>query len=146
MSSPPPLVRHAEEALRAAIAQSPPTTTAIAAAFDGLCMALRDRLNTVFGTVAVSALFARAVHLATAEFPWLKEVFPPGSGACALQGLQTVQGHVEPHTLAQALAAVLGYEIRLLSELVGEDLTMPLVQDAWASPGQSDITKGQHPS
>jgi hypothetical protein len=138
MSS-PNLRRLVRETLRASVGTSAPTPVAIGAAFDVLCIALRKRLQPVFGAVAVSALFARAVHVASIEFAWLAEVLPPGADACARDGLEALNGQVDPSILEEALVAVLSREIGLLCELIGDDVVMPLVYEAWALPERSDV-------
>jgi hypothetical protein len=138
MSS-PNLRRLAQETLRASIGTSAPTPVEIGAAFDVLCVALRKRLQPVFGAVAVTALFARAVHLVSAEFAWLADVLPSGADACARDGLEALNGQVDPGEFEEALGAVLSREIGLLSEFIGDDVVMPLVYEAWALQGRSDV-------
>ena len=133
-----------QETLRASIGTLAPTPVEIGAAFDVLCVALRKRLQPVFGAVAVTALFARAVHVESETFAWLADVLPAGADACARDGLEALHGQVPPAVLEEALGAVLSREISLLSEFIGDDVVMPLVYEAWALHTRSDaLAKGE---
>jgi hypothetical protein len=108
----------------------------LAKAFDDLCVRLHERLQPVFGSVAVDALFGRAVHLAADEFPWLREA---GLEArpCQTDGIEKLE-HLDPGTIEEGLATVLAHDIDLLIGFVGEDLVLPLVQQAWDIEGVVD--------
>jgi len=102
----------------------------LASAFNTLCERLRQRLQPLFGAAAVAALFARAVHVATSEFPWLAEVIGKNGDGCSPDAIARIQG-VDMETVEDGLAAVLANNIDLLSTFVGNDLVLPLVQQAW---------------
>src|SRR5258708_225305 len=55
----------------------------LASAFNTLCDRLQQRLQPLFGTSAVTALFARALHVATVEFPWLADVIGKNGDGCS---------------------------------------------------------------
>jgi hypothetical protein len=129
--SSPKLRRFARHALVAAAGDPAPDQAQLASAFDVLCDRLRDRLHPLFGPAAITALFARALHVATGEFAWLADVVPTNGERCSLEGLERVSGTLERETLEEGLAAVLAHEIGLLSAFIGEDFVMPLVQAAW---------------
>ena len=104
--------------------------TQLAAAFDALCGRLHRQLLPLFGTTGVDALFERAVHVAAREFPWLGELVreavrtntsPIGSGPS--EKLKS--------THWERPWSVLAHNIELLNTFVGEDLVLPLVQQAW---------------
>jgi hypothetical protein len=132
MSS-PKLRRFVRHALVAATGVADPDRAQLLSAFDMLCDQLRARLHPMFGTPAVAGLFARAHRVAASEFPWLADVVPRDGERCSLEGLETVSGHVEADTMADGLAAVLAHDIGLLSTFIGDDLVMPLVQEAWGA-------------
>ncbi len=77
----------ASRALAYELDRTPPDAAQLGQAFETLCVRLRARLQAMFGGAAVEALFARSLHLARGEFPWLKNVSPadavryPSSGA-----------------------------------------------------------------
>jgi hypothetical protein len=108
-----------------------PDAAQLLSSFDLLCERLRARLHPLFGATAIAALFARAVHVAAAESPWLAAIVPHDGQRCSLEGLERVNGKIEREALADGLASVLAHELALLSAFIGEDLVMPLVQAAW---------------
>jgi hypothetical protein len=118
-------------ALLGVIGDTAPDRAQLASSFDLLCDRLRARLNPLFGPTAIAALFARALHVATAEFPWLAEVVLKDGERCSLAGLERVSGEIKHEALTEGLAAVLAHEIGLLSAFIGEDFVIPLVQAAW---------------
>ncbi len=103
----------------------------LASAFNTLCERLRQRLQPLFGASAVTALFARALHVATAEFPWLADVIGKNGDGCSANVITSPE--VEMASLEDGLAAVLAHNIGLLSTFVGDDLVLPLVQEAWGT-------------
>jgi hypothetical protein len=136
MSS-PKVRRFATHALVAATGVAAPDRAQLASAFDVLSDSLRARLQPIFGTDAITALFRRAVRVATSEFPWLSDVIPGNTEGCSVQGLDTV-AHLDLGLLAEGLAAVLAHDVGLLSTFIGDDLVMPLVEEAWATASLSD--------
>jgi len=109
-----------------------PSREQLAAAFGTLCSRFRDRLQPLFGSTAVDTLFLRAVYLATAEYRWLDRVVPKTQDPCAVDRTASV-GVLETGVLEEGLAAVLAHNIELLAAFVGEDLVLPLVQQAWGT-------------
>lgn len=124
------LRRFVRRALVDATGQTAPDKAQLASSFDLLCERLRARLHPLFGPTAIAALFARALHVATAEFPWLTDAVPKDGARCSLEGLERV-GQIERSALEDGLATVLAHNIGLLSAFIGEDFVMPLVQAAW---------------
>jgi hypothetical protein len=122
-----------------------PDRPQLASSFDVLCDRLRSRLRPMFGPTAIAALIARALHVATAEFPWLADVVAKDGERCSLEGLERVSAEIELDAIQTGLAAVLAHEIGLLSAFIGEDFVMPLVQAAWetTSVGPAQI-EGDH--
>jgi hypothetical protein len=129
--SSPKLRRFTRHALVAMTGDPLPGEAQLALAFDLLCDRLRARLHPLFGPAAIAALFARALHVATAEFPWLSEVLPKDGDRCSLDGVERVSREITREALTEGLAAVLAHEIELLSAFIGDDFVMPLVQAAW---------------
>jgi hypothetical protein len=118
-----------------------PDPPRLASAFNKLCDRLRDHLQPLFGTTAVTALFARALHVSTAEFPWLAKVIGKNGDGCSMDVLPTIQD-VDIGTLPDGLATVLAHNIGLLSTFVGDDLVLPLVQEAWGTVMMADDQPG----
>jgi hypothetical protein len=132
----PSLRRFVRRALVDATGVAEPDRAQLAAAFDTLCQRLRSRLQPWFGTAAVAALFVRSVHVATGEYPWLDEIAREGQDSCSVDGIATFDS-LDVDTLHAGLATVLAHNIGLLTTFVGEDLVMPLVQQAWGVSGVS---------
>jgi hypothetical protein len=129
--SSPQLRRFVQHVLVGATGQTAPDQSQLVSSFDLLCERLRARLHPLFGPTAIAALFARAVHVATAEFSWLGAVVAKDGERCSLEGLGRVSGTMDRATLEEGLSAVLAHEIGLLGAFIGEDFVMPLVQAAW---------------
>jgi hypothetical protein len=144
--SSPALRRFVQHTLVSSAGPASPDRAHLAASFDVLCERLRARLHPLFGASAIAALYARAVSVATAEFPWLAEVVAKDGTPCSLDGLERVSGAVDRDALVKGLAAVLAHEIGLLSAFIGEEFVMPLVQAAWEStaPGVVALIEGDH--
>ena len=130
--SPPQLRRFVRRALLDATGAPRPDRPALIAAFTKLCEHLHQRLRTLFGTAAVRALFARAFHVAAVEFPWLTNVVPTNGAGCSVENAAALH-EIEMEKIEEGLAAVLALNIGLLTTLVGEDLILPLVQEAWGA-------------
>jgi hypothetical protein len=105
----------------------------LSSTFNSLCERLHQRLRPIFGGTAVDALFARAVHLAATEFPWLTDAVGTSGSVCSADGLAAVRD-VPLARLEDGLAAVLIHTIELLNVFVGEDLVLPIVEQAWSIP------------
>jgi hypothetical protein len=130
--SSPSLRRFVRRALVDATGSASPGRAQLAAAFDTLCERLRRQLQPLFGTAAMNALFQRALHVATAEFSWLRELVPGDQDPCASDRIAS-NGDLDIETLVEGFAAVLAHNIGLLNTFVGEDLVLPLVQQAWGA-------------
>jgi hypothetical protein len=128
--NPPTLRRFVRRALVDATGSASPDRAQLASAFDLLCERLRRQLKPIFGVTAVNALFVRAVHVAAAEFAWLREVLPSDQDPCVTDRIASA-GEPANETMEEGLAAVLAHNIGLLNTFVGEDLVVPLVQQAW---------------
>jgi hypothetical protein len=132
------LRRFVRHALVAAAEDTAPDAAQLRAAFDLLCDRLWFRLRPLFGELAIKALFARSLHVSRAEFEWLESVTASTDGRCALDGLETVSRELAPQRLADGLAAILAHEIALLSAFIGDDIVLPLVEQAWGAASMTD--------
>ena len=130
----PSLRRFAGRALVDTTGVPEPDHTQLTSAFTTLCHRLRHRLQPLFGAAAVDALLLRSVQVATKEWPWLAGTVVNGQDACSLPAMAALE-RLEVHTLKEGLATVLAHKIWLLSTFVGEDLVLPLVQQAWGVRG-----------
>ena len=132
----PSLRRFVRRALVDTAGVEKPDRAQLASAFDTLCQRLRSGLQPLFGTAAVGALFMRSVHVAIGEYPWLADIVPKGQDSCTVHENARL-ANVDVNTVHEGLATVLALNIGLLSAFVGEDLVLPLVQQAWGVSGSS---------
>jgi hypothetical protein len=131
-SSSPRLRRFVNRALVDATGAAEPDCSQIAAAFTSLCTRLRQRLQPLFGTTAVAALFARGLHVAALEFAWLPEIVGQNGEARLADGTASV-AQLDVRGLQDGLAAALADTIGLLCAFIGEELVLPFVQEAWGT-------------
>jgi hypothetical protein len=105
------------------------------------CRKLCERLAKLVTAAGCRALVGRALHLASAESPFLEGVRAGSPPETCLEGLgERVQG-VEPAAAEHGLAAILASLIGLLVTFIGEDLTLRLVRDVWPDvpPVEGDV-------
>ena len=95
------------------------------------CQKLCARVARLVTTAGSEALLARALSLATIEFPFLAGVQPSPMADRCLQGLHARVEEVEPAVMRDAATAVLAGIIMLLCSFIGQDLTLGLVRDIW---------------
>lgn len=137
-SGPSRLRRFVRHALVAATEDTAPDGAQVRAAFDLLCDQLWLRLRPLFGELAIKALFTRSLHVSRAEFAWLENVTTTSDNRCALEGLDAVSRDLGPQVLADGLAAILAHQIALLSAFIGDDIVLPLVEQAWGAASMSN--------
>jgi hypothetical protein len=123
------LRRFVRRALVDATGVPKPDRAQLASAFATLSQRLRGRLQSWFGTTAISALFARSVHLAAGEYPWVAGIVADAEESFSVERIATLET-VDANTVEEGFAAILAHNIGLLSAFVGEDLVLPLVQEA----------------
>lgn len=104
---------------------------ALAEAMEKSCRRLHERLDPLIGTGGFRALLARALHLATKDFPWLDAVRVEEHPSCELKGLREAVKGSDAAAVNGALVLVLANIIWLLVTFIGEDITLGLVRDVW---------------
>jgi hypothetical protein len=111
--------------------EEPRDPGALAAAAERVCRKLAGRLARLITLVGYQALVARALHLASAHFPFLAGVAAESRSDTYLTGLpEHVQG-VDPAEVGDGLTAVLAHIVGLLTTFIGDDLTVHLLADVW---------------
>jgi hypothetical protein len=91
---------------------------------------LAEQLSPLVGENGFSALYARTIRLVRPHFPWLSA---SQSGAPVAQLLEILMGdyqRVEPDEADRAHAGLLETFTKLLSSLIGEALTIRLLDSA----------------
>ena len=98
--------------------------------FESACEALQRHLDRMIGLRGFHALLSRAIFLTRAEHPWLVPLRVSDRNGCALEGVAeaTLAGAGEAPA---GFAAVMATMITLLASLIGEDLTIRLLREAW---------------
>jgi hypothetical protein len=119
------------QALTRVAASAHPDPNRSIGAFNILRDLLRRRLEPIFGSGAVDALFARSTSLAANEFRWLNDAMP--NGARPFRETPPPANTPAAGPLLDGLVAVLSHDIALLIAFVGEDFVMPIVRQAWAT-------------
>jgi hypothetical protein len=92
---------------------------------------LGERLSRLVGTEGYRALVARALHLASAEFPLLNSVRPGVSPPGRLVGLQRGSRQTPAAEVRDAVAAALAVLLWLLEQFIGRDLTQGILREVW---------------
>lgn len=89
-------------------------------------------LVPLIGEVGVTALTARAWHLAQRDYPWLAHTQDPTQpGEPFAQLRLAVEQQDDPAVAAEAAAVALAILLTLLVTFIGEPLAMSLVRRAW---------------
>lgn len=89
---------------------------------------LRRPISSLAGATGYRALLARALSLAKAQTPGLSSVHVEPDGSLELDGSDLLNGEAE-----EADTVLIAQLLGLLSNFIGEDLTLRLVHDAWPS-------------
>ena len=100
-------------------------------AAERVCAKLSRRLARLITADGYSAILARALHLAMAEFPFLDGVRPSSSTNVCLEGLRELAHTTDATRIREAVVAVLAGTIALLDTFIGEELALRLVRDIW---------------
>jgi len=90
---------------------------------------LRPLLTALMGNVGFRALISRALALANAEVSWLRAVHVKADGS--LEGLGELEAQVDPEEMAEGSVVLAAQLLGLLVVLIGENLTLRLVSEAW---------------
>jgi hypothetical protein len=88
-------------------------------------------LAPLIGQTGIDALFARAVHLAQREYPWLATTREPEQADGPFARVNSSLERQDPALATEAAAAVLAIFTGLLVTFIGEPLTTGLLRKAW---------------
>lgn len=95
---------------------------------------METQLAPVIGTRGVDVLFARALHMTSATFPWLDTPRDRKDNEDRPGSVKRRLADREPGVAEEASVALLATFVELLTKLIGENLTERLMKTAWA-PG-----------
>ena len=102
---------------------------------------MRPHLTTLMGNVGFRALLSRALALASAEVPWLRAVHVKADGS--LEGLGELEAQVDPEEMAEGRVVLAAQLLGLLVILIGENLTLRLVREAWRNLSLNGLDFGK---
>ncbi len=108
-----------------------PDGAASVAAVERACQRLRDHLVDLLGSVGVSALLTRALHLAQRENPFLAGVAVNGEPDACFTGLEESLAARTDEEATAAAATVLTHVFDLLVVMLGEELGMKPIRKLW---------------
>jgi hypothetical protein len=94
-----------------------------------VCEKLRVELSKTTGVGGFSALVSRALALAGAEAPWLRELQINSDGS--LRGLHELEAKLDSRLVAEGQVVLLSQLLGLLVTFIGPALTLQLLQDIW---------------
>jgi hypothetical protein len=126
-----PQLRDLARRLFAREAKKSRAPAALAEAMEVTCRRLHARLDPLIGAGGFRALLARALHLATKEFPWLAAVSVEEHPACELKGSREAARGLEASQVNEGFALVLANVVWLLVTFIGHDIAFGLVQEVW---------------
>jgi hypothetical protein len=111
---------------------------AIAAAARRSCERLAQHLTPLIGKAGVAAIYARSLHLAHRQFPWLASVGASDQGDEPFTRLQASLAPQEPGVATEAAVLVLATVGDLLVSFIGESLTAHFLRGAWPDDFAAD--------
>lgn len=118
-----------------------PDSAAIGAAVLRTWELAAEQLTTLIGPRAVTVLLLRALHLASAEFPFLAQVAAQGNDA--LPALQTGLAQRLPGEAIEVGVSLMVTFNELLATLIGVSLSERLMTPVWA-PSPRNIEEKTH--
>lgn len=104
---------------------------------DRACQQLSLRLSFLLTATTTTALLARSVSIASLQFPFLGSVRPGSAPHGCLSGLSDALHDIEPAHAHEAVVAVLGNLLGLVSTFVGDDLMLRVGRNLWSPPAES---------
>jgi hypothetical protein len=98
---------------------------------------LRPHLTTFMGNAGFHALLMRALALAGAEMPWLREVQLSPTGSLTLPEELAEKGAGK--TLLEGRVMLVAQLLGLMVAFIGEKLTLQLLLDVWPKLSSKDF-------
>jgi len=100
-----------------------------------VCEKLRSPLGKMLGAGGFHSLLARALALAAAEIPWLREMPIMADGT--LQGLDLLEVKLDARLVAEGEVILVAQLLGLLVTFIGPALTLRFLHDVW--PTMDDL-------
>jgi hypothetical protein len=105
-----------------------------------VCDKLRESLSALVGTRGFRTLMVRALSLAKIEVPWLSKVEVGTNGLPILP--DALERETDPDEAAKGGLALVTQLLDLLATLIGDALTLRLVQQIWPKTALNDPKSG----
>jgi len=134
-------MRHLAERLVAQEKRNSHSSGTPAPAASDVLRKLRPQLANLMGNAGFGALISRALALAKADVPCLREVRVKADGS--LEGLAALQAQFAPEEIAESVVAVLARLLELLVAFIGASLTRQLAQEIWPDLSLDDLQTGR---
>lgn len=103
----------------------------LADAAERICEKLYGELTPLIGIDGLTAIFARALHLVQAEFPFLQGGKVELQSAACLKGLHQSSQGLEPAEVRRGIVTFLASLVWLLGTFIGEAMVLRLIARAW---------------
>ncbi|MFG6430511.1 hypothetical protein [Roseateles sp. LYH14W] len=116
----------------------------IATAILALWTDIEAALQPIVGRRGVAALFKRALHLTTAQHPWLAPLKPGQEDAVDMAHLRQLVAEQAPAQAGAAGSALFENFRELLTALIGTPLSERLLQAVWSN--SSSAAPAQDPT
>jgi len=100
---------------------------------------LRRQMVILIGPEGFDALFARALALTRAEYPMLAGIHYEAANGYGLTGLRESAHEHAPTDLLDALVTVTAHFLAVLVRLIGADLVVRLMREAWPELPPKDV-------
>jgi hypothetical protein len=114
--------------------KNPRSSEELAYATERACQKIRSNLSRVLGQDGSNVLVARSLKLAQKQFPCLQPV--EATPNVCLEGLLDSIQAQDPEKTLQVCAGIIESLVSLLASLVGENLAITLVEEAYINPGR----------
>jgi hypothetical protein len=112
--------------------EEPTTSDVLASAAARLLDKLTRRLAEVIGPAGVQAIFVRAVKLQRPEFAFLDERIVPGErGGSPAESLGACLREQDPEVVQEISVILFATFVGLLATVIGERLSLSLLQQSW---------------
>jgi hypothetical protein len=102
---------------------------------------LRPHLAMLYGIAGYRSLLSRALVLADAEVPWLREMHMKADGS--LEGLEALRERLDPDEILDGKIALLSELLGSLVAYVGPGLTLRLMEQVWPKISMNESDFGE---
>jgi hypothetical protein len=108
-------------------------TEKVADAAVDLWAQIATQIISIVGEGGFNSLYARSVFLAKSEFPWLAAISLPSKSEHRFAELKSILAGQSTRQAGEANSLLLITFTDILSSIIGEDLTMSILQSAWGT-------------